>query len=250
MTIATGSSSGTNGSRSALPHKPRPPNAHSSDCKANGPLTAENVFDYFSHSMFYDKQSNNQVLRMQTVHTGQSLANEAEELKCVVSSGVWKPPFTECRGISIIGGSPASSSPYRTQNLPRSSSFRSGRGSPLTRVSHETSQVRLKQLLNAPIYSSPHGHIFHHEQPYLPISGLIHRAFEPPSEPSYDSFHFLTGVQLELVDVAFVAANLTGYSENTQATFHTSHWICLANHGAGGNRNWAGPTGRETQEHG
>jgi mediator of RNA polymerase II transcription subunit 6 len=31
--------------------------------------------------MFYDKQSNNQVLRMQTMHTGQTLANEAEELK-------------------------------------------------------------------------------------------------------------------------------------------------------------------------
>ncbi|KAF8641023.1 hypothetical protein AX17_000668 [Amanita inopinata Kibby_2008] len=31
--------------------------------------------------MFYDKQSNNQVLRMQTMHTGMSIANEAEELK-------------------------------------------------------------------------------------------------------------------------------------------------------------------------
>lgn len=31
--------------------------------------------------MFYDKQSNNQVLRMQTMHTGQPIANEAEELK-------------------------------------------------------------------------------------------------------------------------------------------------------------------------
>lgn len=33
--------------------------------------------------MFYDKQSNNQVLRMQTMHTGVPLENEAEELKCV-----------------------------------------------------------------------------------------------------------------------------------------------------------------------
>ncbi|KAF7310608.1 MED6-domain-containing protein [Mycena chlorophos] len=49
--------------------------------QAYGPLTAENVFDYFSTSMFYDKQSNNQVLRMQTMHTGAELANEAEELK-------------------------------------------------------------------------------------------------------------------------------------------------------------------------
>lgn len=31
--------------------------------------------------MFYDKQSNNQVLRMQTMHTGQPIINEAEELK-------------------------------------------------------------------------------------------------------------------------------------------------------------------------
>ena len=49
--------------------------------QANGPLTNENVFDYFSTSMFYDKQSNNQVLRMQTMHTGQPLVNEAEELR-------------------------------------------------------------------------------------------------------------------------------------------------------------------------
>lgn len=49
--------------------------------QANGPLTTENVFDYFATSMFYDKQSNNQVLRMQTMHTGQPILNEAEELR-------------------------------------------------------------------------------------------------------------------------------------------------------------------------
>ncbi|KAJ7071505.1 MED6-domain-containing protein [Mycena amicta] len=49
--------------------------------QANGPLTAENVFEYFTTSMFYDKQSNNQVLRMQTMHTGTAIANEPEELK-------------------------------------------------------------------------------------------------------------------------------------------------------------------------
>lgn len=49
--------------------------------QAHGPLTAENVLDYFATSMFYDKQSNNQVLRMQTVHTGVALKNEADELK-------------------------------------------------------------------------------------------------------------------------------------------------------------------------
>ncbi|KAG6332330.1 hypothetical protein ID866_6758 [Astraeus odoratus] len=49
--------------------------------QANGPLTTENVFDYFAASMFYDKQSNNQVLRMQTMHSGTPLLNESEELK-------------------------------------------------------------------------------------------------------------------------------------------------------------------------
>jgi mediator of RNA polymerase II transcription subunit 6 len=49
--------------------------------QANGPLTSDNVFEYFATSMFYDKQSNNQVLRMQTMHTGVPIANESEELK-------------------------------------------------------------------------------------------------------------------------------------------------------------------------
>ncbi|KAF8649887.1 hypothetical protein AX16_005648 [Volvariella volvacea WC 439] len=49
--------------------------------QANGPLTPKNVLDYFSFSMFYDKQSSNQVLRMQTQHSGVPLENEAEELK-------------------------------------------------------------------------------------------------------------------------------------------------------------------------
>ncbi|KAF5337150.1 hypothetical protein D9611_003217 [Ephemerocybe angulata] len=49
--------------------------------QANGLLTVENVLEYFSYSMFYDKQSNNQVLRMQTMHTGMPVENEAEELR-------------------------------------------------------------------------------------------------------------------------------------------------------------------------
>ncbi|KAF8559348.1 MED6-domain-containing protein [Imleria badia] len=49
--------------------------------QAHGPLSTENVFDYFATSMFYDKQSNNQVLRMQTIHTGTPILNEAEELR-------------------------------------------------------------------------------------------------------------------------------------------------------------------------
>ncbi|KAI6031979.1 MED6-domain-containing protein [Pisolithus microcarpus] len=49
--------------------------------QANGPLTTENVFDYFAASMFYDKQSNNQSLRMQTMHSGVPILNESDELK-------------------------------------------------------------------------------------------------------------------------------------------------------------------------
>ncbi|KAG6869160.1 hypothetical protein C0993_012259 [Termitomyces sp. T159_Od127] len=77
-TTATDSSSGTNGYRRALLHLCRPA---AQPAQANGPLTAENVFDYFATSMFYDKQSNNQVLRMQTIHSGLPVVNEAEELK-------------------------------------------------------------------------------------------------------------------------------------------------------------------------
>ena len=54
--------------------------------KANGPLTTENVFEYFSTSMFYDKQSNNQVLRMQTIFTGVPIKDEAAELRLVYGS--------------------------------------------------------------------------------------------------------------------------------------------------------------------
>uniref|UniRef100_A0A8H7Y6E0 Mediator of RNA polymerase II transcription subunit 6 n=1 Tax=Psilocybe cubensis TaxID=181762 RepID=A0A8H7Y6E0_PSICU len=52
--------------------------------QAQGPLTTENVLVYFATSMFYDKQSNNQVLRMQTQHsnaTPMTAAEEANELK-------------------------------------------------------------------------------------------------------------------------------------------------------------------------
>lgn len=65
----------------SFPENRAPPIPNIINFQANGPLRADNVFDYFSHSMFYDKQSNNQVLRMQTMHTGQNLENEAEELK-------------------------------------------------------------------------------------------------------------------------------------------------------------------------
>ncbi|KAJ2920285.1 hypothetical protein MD484_g78, partial [Candolleomyces efflorescens] len=49
--------------------------------QANGPLTLENVFDYFTNSMFYDAQCNNAILRMQTRLSGTIIENEAEELR-------------------------------------------------------------------------------------------------------------------------------------------------------------------------
>ncbi|PPQ69619.1 hypothetical protein CVT25_013702 [Psilocybe cyanescens] len=47
--------------------------------QAQGPLTTENVLVYFATSMFYDKQSNNQVLRMQTQHSNANAMTAAEE---------------------------------------------------------------------------------------------------------------------------------------------------------------------------
>ncbi|KAJ2928899.1 hypothetical protein H1R20_g8202, partial [Candolleomyces eurysporus] len=49
--------------------------------QANGPLTPENVFDYFTNSMFYDAQCNNAILRMQTRLSGTIIENEEEELR-------------------------------------------------------------------------------------------------------------------------------------------------------------------------
>jgi hypothetical protein len=80
-TIAIAFSSGTNGYRLICPTRYNKSHNYG---QANGPLTTENVFDYFATSMFYDKQSNNQVLRMQTMHTGQPILNEAEELRYAV----------------------------------------------------------------------------------------------------------------------------------------------------------------------
>jgi hypothetical protein len=82
-TTAIDSSSGMNGYRSKWVFD-IPRSSLTTDywlAKANGPLTAENVFDYFATSMFYDKQSNNQVLRMQTMHTGVPIKDEAAELR-------------------------------------------------------------------------------------------------------------------------------------------------------------------------
>ena len=68
---------------SVVLHITSPLDAFTLRAQATGPLTADNVFEYFTHSFYYDKQSNNQVLRMQTQHTGLPLVNEAEELKYV-----------------------------------------------------------------------------------------------------------------------------------------------------------------------
>lgn len=69
------------------------PHPFSHPAQTHGPLTAENAFEYFMTSMFYDRQSSNQALRMQTMHTGAAPANEAEELKCArPCPSVWPSP--------------------------------------------------------------------------------------------------------------------------------------------------------------
>jgi len=95
--------------------------------QAHGPLSTENVFDYFATSMFYDKQSNNQVLRMQTMHTGTPILNEAEELRQALL------PRPSPRSPSP-DGSPASSLPSPTRRPPPSSSSTSASVSPQIKV--------------------------------------------------------------------------------------------------------------------
>ena len=83
MTSAHNTTYGTSGYKSVALYITSPLDAFTLHAQAFGPVTAENVFDYFTESRYYDKQSNNQVLRMQTQHTGVPLVNEAEELRCV-----------------------------------------------------------------------------------------------------------------------------------------------------------------------
>lgn len=69
--------------------------------------------------------------------------------------------------------------------------------------------VPLLTTLYTLICSSPYGRLFHHEQAHLPIPGFVHRVVEPFGKPFSDFSHFLTRAQLDLVDIAFVTANLT-----------------------------------------
>jgi mediator of RNA polymerase II transcription subunit 6 len=51
----------------------------------HGELTEQNVMEYFEASPFYDRSSNNQVLRMQTMHAApEHQMNIEEELKYVL----------------------------------------------------------------------------------------------------------------------------------------------------------------------
>ncbi|KAG6381425.1 MED6-domain-containing protein [Boletus reticuloceps] len=96
--------------------------------QAHGPLSTENVFDYFATSMFYDKQSNNQVLRMQTIHTGTPILNEAEELKYPLLLPRSSPTHPS------PDASPVSSSPLPMHRPPPSSSYTSASVSPQIKV--------------------------------------------------------------------------------------------------------------------
>ncbi|KAG6866853.1 hypothetical protein C0991_008789 [Blastosporella zonata] len=90
--------------------------------QANGPLTTENVFDYFATSMFYDKQSNNQVLRMQTIHSGLPVVNEAEELKYgldAISSFPSGSPDLDALRVSSLPSCTRSLRPYSSSRKER-----------------------------------------------------------------------------------------------------------------------------------
>ena len=183
------------------------------------------------------------------MHTGQPLANEAEELKCVcprleVEIYVYRVVCnSHCRRFTGIEFAVTHSEPptfFIIQKRERLSPDE-GRSRSISPSS--------KRILDASIYSSPYGCILHHEQSHLPISGLVHCAFEPFSK-HFDDRSCFTRIQADLVDVAFVATNLTRYSENAQATFYASHWVRLANHGARGDWVCTGSTNRETQRPG
>jgi len=94
--------------------------------------------------MFYDKQSNNQVLRMQTIHTGMPLVNEAEELKCVLVGFIRLDLFSLT---SNIDGLQASNSPLYTRNRRLYLSYTNVKESRLKKVS-KNCELHRPQLTN------------------------------------------------------------------------------------------------------
>jgi mediator of RNA polymerase II transcription subunit 6 len=86
----------------------------------HGELTEQNVMEYFEASPFYDRSSNNQVLRMQTMHAApEHQMNIEEELKWVF--------YYVYRAVSdegcLVGALLAWSTLLSTQRLLVSSSF-------------------------------------------------------------------------------------------------------------------------------
>lgn len=146
--------------------------------QANGPLTQENVFDYFATSMFYDKQSNNQVLRMQTIYTGMPISNEAEELRWVgTSMNSQVSADSDIRIDDLL----ESNSPSSMHNLPPCSLFKSESDYPLTKVCVFvpcTSFITYSSMT----CSKASCCLFHHEQPYISVSRRLHRTFESIGE--------------------------------------------------------------------
>ena len=65
-------------------------------------LSTEDVFEYLSTSMCYDKQGNNEVLHMQTIYIGVPIKDETAELRSVLDCSAFIQPliyFTRFTGI-------------------------------------------------------------------------------------------------------------------------------------------------------
>ena len=116
--------------------------------------------------------------------------------------------FSDSRN-STSGGSPESSLPSLILNPPRFSSSKNGRGCPLMKVTREIFLVQLEQPLYESTSSSPYGRIFHYEQPYLPISGPVHRVVESFGKSFNYRPYFFTGVHtIQLTSLSSLQTSL------------------------------------------
>jgi len=123
--------------------------------------------------MFYDKQSNNQVLRMQTMHTGIPIANEAEELRCV--------PDDMCYRIFIAAdGSQVLNLPSSTLSHLDSSSSTNANAFPLTKARHSIPFPTFILTVCSPTPRS----LFYSAQSNLPITRHLFRPVKPSGNSS------------------------------------------------------------------
>lgn len=128
--------------------------------------------------MFYDKQSNNQVLRMQTMHTGMPIMNEAEELKWVCSLAYSR---TSCWRLVSLDGSRVSSLLLSMPSPHPCSSFTNVKDCPQMKVRDLLLSMLLSPLNTAlTVYiSATSCGLLHYEQSNIPISRCVFRCFKP-----------------------------------------------------------------------